>query len=82
VLGGGQGIGKDTLLAPIKHAVGSWNFQDISPTNLLEPFNLFVKAVALRMNEAHDLGESERRSPAFHCLVAAPERRVLGRILQ
>jgi hypothetical protein len=60
VLGGGQGIGKDTLLAPIKHAVGSWNFQDISPTNLLESFNPFVKAVVLRINEAHDLGESER----------------------
>jgi Family of unknown function (DUF5906) len=60
VLGGGQGIGKDTLLAPIKYAVGPWNFQDISPTNLLEPFNPFVKAVVLRMNEAHDLGESER----------------------
>jgi hypothetical protein len=60
VLGGGQGIGKDTLLAPIKDAVGSWNFLDISPTNLLELFNPFVKAVVLRMNEAHDLGESER----------------------
>jgi hypothetical protein len=60
LLGGGQGIGKDTLLAPIKFAVGAWNFQEISPTNLLEPFNPFVKAVVLRMNEAHDLGDSER----------------------
>jgi hypothetical protein len=60
VLGGGQGIGKDMLLQPVKLAVGPWNFQEISPTNLLEPFNPFVKAVVLRMNEAHDLGESER----------------------
>ena len=60
VLGGGQGIGKDTLLAPVKAAVGAWNFKEISPTNLLEPFNPFVRAVVLRMNEAHDLGESER----------------------
>jgi hypothetical protein len=60
LLGGGQGIGKDTLLAPIKAAVGAWNFKEISPTNLLEPFNPFVKAVVLRMNEAHDLGDSER----------------------
>jgi hypothetical protein len=59
-LGGGQGIGKDTLLVPIKAAVGPWNFKEISPTNLLEPFNPFVQAVVLRMNEAHDLGESER----------------------
>jgi hypothetical protein len=63
VLGGGQGIGKDTLLAPIKYAVGPWNFQDISPTNLLEPFNPFVNAVVLRMNEAHDLGETDCGCP-------------------
>ena len=31
VLGGGQGIGKDTILQPVKMAVGAWNFQDISP---------------------------------------------------
>jgi Family of unknown function (DUF5906) len=60
VMGGKQGIGKDMLLAPVRTAVGTWNFQDISPINLLEPFNPFVKAVVLRMNEAHDLGESDR----------------------
>jgi hypothetical protein len=60
VLGGGQGIGKDMLLQPVKMAVGPWNFQEISPTNLMEAWNPFVKAVVLRMNEAHDLGESER----------------------
>jgi hypothetical protein len=60
VLGGGQGIGKDMLLQPVKVAVGPWNFQEISPTNLMETWNPFVKAVVLRMNEAHDLGESER----------------------
>jgi hypothetical protein len=60
VLGGGQGIGKDMILQPVKLAVGPWNFQEISPTNLMESWNPFVKAVVLRMNEAHDLGESER----------------------
>jgi hypothetical protein len=60
VLGGGQGIGKDMILQPVKMAVGPWNFQEISPTNLLESWKPFVKAVVLRMNEAHDLGESER----------------------
>jgi hypothetical protein len=60
VLGGGQGIGKDMLLQPVKMAVGPWNFQEISPTNLMETWNPFVKAVVLRMNEAHDLGDSER----------------------
>jgi hypothetical protein len=43
-----------------KAAVGPWNFKEISPGNLFEPFNPFVQAVVLRMNEAHDLGDSER----------------------
>ena len=44
VLGGAQGIGKDTLLEPVKHAVGPWNFQDIIPSQLLGRFNSFAKA--------------------------------------
>jgi hypothetical protein len=62
VLGGAQGIGKDTLLEPIKHAVGPWNFQDISPTHLLGRFNGFVKSTVLRVSEARDLGEVDRFS--------------------
>jgi hypothetical protein len=60
VWGGAQGIGKDTLLEPIKHAVGPWNFQDIIPSQLLGRFNSFAKAVVLRINEAHDQGDAER----------------------
>jgi hypothetical protein len=59
-LGGPQGIGKDTLLEPIKEAVGPGNFHEISPTNLMDTYNPFAKAVILRMNEAHDLGDSGR----------------------
>src|ERR1019366_8451569 len=32
VLGGKQGIGKDSLLEPVKEAVGRWNWREISPT--------------------------------------------------
>jgi hypothetical protein len=60
MLGGKPGIGKDTILAPVRLAVGAWNFKDISPGNLMEPFNPHVKAVIMRVNEAHDLGESDR----------------------
>jgi hypothetical protein len=60
VLGGAQGIGKDTLLEPVKRAVGPWNFQDIIPSQLLGRFNAFAKAVVLRVNEAHDQGDAER----------------------
>jgi hypothetical protein len=31
VLGGEQGIGKDTILEPVKRAVGAWNCQEINP---------------------------------------------------
>ena len=60
LLGGAPGIGKDTILAPVRIAVGPWNFKDISPDNLTEPFNPYVRAVIMRINEAHDLGDSER----------------------
>jgi hypothetical protein len=29
VLGGDPGIGKDTILAPVKYAVGPWNFEEV-----------------------------------------------------
>jgi hypothetical protein len=35
ILGGHQGIGKDTLLEPVKHAVGPWNFVEVTPRHLL-----------------------------------------------
>jgi hypothetical protein len=60
VLGGSQGIGKDTLLETIKYGIGPWNFKDISPTILLGRFNGFVKSVILRISEARDLGEISR----------------------
>jgi hypothetical protein len=55
-----QGVGKDTLLDPIRYAVGPWNFHDITPTQLLGRFNDFAKSVVLRVNEARDLGDIDR----------------------
>jgi hypothetical protein len=74
VLGGAPGIGKDTLLEPVKHAVGPWNFCDVSPAHLLGRFNGFVKSVILRVNEARDLGEMDRFSFYDHTKIytAAP----------
>jgi hypothetical protein len=60
VLGGSQGIGKDTLLEPIKQGVGAWNFAEVSPQDILAPWGSFLKSVILRVNEAHDLGEFDR----------------------
>jgi len=60
VLGGAQGIGKDTLLEPVRQAVGPWNFRDVVPANIMGRFNSYTKAVILRVNEARDLGDAER----------------------
>lgn len=62
VLGGLQGIGKDTALEPVKHAVGPWNFVEVAPSHLLGRFNGFVKSVVLRVSEARDLGDVDRYS--------------------
>jgi hypothetical protein len=60
VLGGAQGIGKDTLLEPVKYAIGHWNFCEVSPQQMLGRFNGFLKRVILRVNEARDLGDVNR----------------------
>jgi hypothetical protein len=60
VLGGEPGIGKDTIIEPVKRAVGPWNLAEVSPTQMLGRFNSFVKSVILRVSEARDLGEMNR----------------------
>jgi hypothetical protein len=55
-----QGTGKDTALEPVKRAVGPWNFQEISPQQILGRFNGYLKRVILRVNEARDLGDINR----------------------
>jgi hypothetical protein len=74
VLGGAQGIGKDTILEPVKYAIGPWNFSDVTPPHLLGRFNGFVKSVILRVNEARDLGDVDRYAFYDHMKVytAAP----------
>jgi hypothetical protein len=74
VLGGQQGIGKDTLLEPVKAAVGAWNWQDVTPTQMLGRFNGWAKAVIVRINEARDLGDVDRFAFYDHskALIAAP----------
>jgi hypothetical protein len=62
VLLGVPGIGKDTLIAGILRAVGTWNCSEASPQDFFESFNPHVKAVIMRINEAHDLGDVSRFS--------------------
>jgi hypothetical protein len=74
VLGGEQGIGKDTILEPVKYAVGPWNFVEVSPTQMMGRFNGFAKSVILRVSEARDLGDVDRFAFYDHTKVfcAAP----------
>jgi hypothetical protein len=74
VLGGGQGIGKDTLLEPVKAAVGSWNLCEIGPAQVMGRFNGFMKSVILRISEARDLGDVDRFTFYEHMkpIIAAP----------
>jgi hypothetical protein len=74
VLGGLQGIGKDTLIEPVKRAVGPWNVAEPPPQQLLGRFNGFAKSVILRINEARDLGDIDRYQFYEHLKVytAAP----------
>ena len=74
VLGGPQGIGKDTSLEPVKQAVGPWNFCEVSPQHMLGRFNGYLKSVILRVNEARDLGGTDRFSFYDHmkAYAAAP----------
>ena len=74
VIGGKPGIGKDSILEPIKQSIGPWNFKEVSPKQVLGNFNGFLKAVILRVSEARDLGDFDRY--AFHdhmkTVIAAP----------
>lgn len=74
VLGGSQGIGKDTILEPIKAGVGPWNWQDVAPAQMLGRFNGWAKATVIRVNEARDLGDVDRYAFYDHSkgYIAAP----------
>jgi hypothetical protein len=75
LLGGAQGIGKDTILAPVKHAVGPWNFAEVSPLQMMGRFNGFLKSRILRVSELRDLGSELSRFSFYEhtkTLIAAP----------
>jgi hypothetical protein len=52
VLSGQQGIGKDSALQPVRHAVGMWNTKDVEPDALFGQFRPFLQTLMLVVNEA------------------------------
>jgi hypothetical protein len=73
-MGGVPGIGKDTILEPIKRALGAWNFKETAAKNIFDAFNPWMRAVILRINEAKDMGDISRFDwyEATKTLMAAP----------
>jgi hypothetical protein len=60
LLGGAPGIGKDTLLEPLKLGVGPWNFREVSPQEIMGGYNDYMRCVVLRISEIRDLGDVNR----------------------
>jgi hypothetical protein len=71
VLAGDQGIGKDTILEPVKHGVGPWNWSEISATAMMGRFSGWAKAVVVRISEVRDLGDIDRYAFYEHTKVFA-----------
>jgi len=58
---GSQGIGKDSILAPVIAAIGSQNFSQITAKDFYKSeWNDYLQSVILRINEVHDLGGESR----------------------
>ena len=60
ILGGAPGMGKDTMLEPLKLGAGPWNFKEVSPQDIISGYNDYTRSVVLRISEAHDLGDVNR----------------------
>jgi hypothetical protein len=57
LVGGEQGIGKDMILKPVRHTVGTWNCYNAAPQDIMGNYNTFIKSVILQIDEARDLGD-------------------------
>jgi hypothetical protein len=53
VIIGDPGVGKDTLLEPVKYGIGAHNFGEVSPRQMQGDFNGYLRSVILRVNEVH-----------------------------
>jgi hypothetical protein len=66
VLGGPPGIGKDTLLCPMRDAIGPWNCDEIQLHMMGSAFNDYQGGVFLRISEARDSGDGTTRGRIDH----------------
>lgn len=75
VMAGGQGIGKDTALIPVRRGVGEWNAAEVGPDAITAQYNGYVKSVLLVINEVRPHDEDHKASNFYNLLkpvLAAP----------
>ena len=60
MLAGAPGIGKDTILEPLRLGVGVSNFAEASPRDIISEWTDYAQAVILRISEMKDQGETDR----------------------
>lgn len=75
VIAGAQGIGKDTVLLPLRKGVGEHNTAEISPDDVTSGYNPYVKSVMLIINEVRPHDEDHKASSFYDQLkpiLAAP----------
>jgi len=78
VFEGVPGIGKDTILVPVKHAVGMHNTESVGPRELVDRFNKFERSVLCVINETSDAGDMNKYKFYEHTkamFAAPPENR-------
>lgn len=75
VLGGSQGLGKDTAMHPLRQGVGIWNTAEIGPDTISGEYNGFVQSVLLVINEVRPHDEDHKASNFYNKMkdfLAAP----------
>lgn len=75
ILSGGQGIGKDAALDPIKKAVGGMNASNIDPDLLFMQYRPWLQSVLLVVDEARPHKDDHRATTMYNVmkpLIAAP----------
>lgn len=55
-----EGIGKDSILQPLKYAIGSANFAEVSIEDVAGRFNSFWQSADVLINEARDTGDQSK----------------------
>jgi hypothetical protein len=60
LIGGPQGVGKDTIIDAAVPALGDWNCKSIAPDQIFSQFTEFKASLLLRINEVADLHDVSR----------------------